>query len=260
MESFIEGVAAPTHREQMAKRQRRPQTIMLGALLLTFTARPLRAQDPLKVLPNNYRLVWQNDVVRVIHVTYGPLEKLPVHNHSAKPTVYVYLSDSGPVRFSHIEEPPFSLVRPPEKAGTFRFSPGRLEKHEVENLGQIQSEFLRVELIQLPLGYQKNSFRSPKSFDAVHSGVRTEFDTPFVKIQRVVASPGEPTEVQAIDAGSLLIAFSPTSVQSPADRGKPQTLRCGDVLWIEARRAVQVSSDAQSAAGHLLRIVLERKR
>jgi hypothetical protein len=151
-------------------------------------------------------------------------------------------------------------VRPPEKAGTFRFSPGRLEKHEVENLGHIPSDFLRVELIQLPLGYQKNSFRSPKLFDAVHSGVRTEFDTPFLTIQRVVASPGEPTEVEAIDAGSLLIAFSPTAIQSPETGGRPQTLRCGDVLWIEARRAVQVSSDAGRVAGHLLRIVLEQKK
>jgi hypothetical protein len=258
MESLVQAVAAPTRREQMAKRARCLQAIVLAALL--FTLMPLRAQDPLKTLPKNYRLVWQNDFVRVIHVIYGPLEKLPVHNHSAKPTVYVYLSDSGPVRFSHIEEPPFSLVRPPEEAGTFRFSPGRLEKHEVENKGQIPSEFLRVELTQLPLGYQGNSFRSPKSFDAVHRGVRTEFDTPFVKIQRVVAVTGEPTEVRAADAGALLIAFSPSLVQSPEHDGKPQTLRCGDVLWIDARRAVQVSSDAQSAAAHLLRIVLEPKR
>jgi hypothetical protein len=102
-------------------------------------------------------------------VTYGPLEKLPVHDHSAKPTVYVYLSDSGPVRFSRVEQPPFSLVRPAETAGSFRFSPGRLEKHEVENLGQIPTEFLRVELTLLPLGYQGNSFRSSKAFDAAHS-------------------------------------------------------------------------------------------
>jgi hypothetical protein len=240
------------------KRQRRLQASMLGALLLTSAAWPLRAQDPLKVLPNNYRLVWQNDSVRVIHVTYGPLEKLPVHNHSAYPTIYVYLNDSGPVRFSHIEEPPFSLVRPAETAGTFRFSPGRLEKHEVENLGHSPAEFLRVELLRLPLGYRKNSFRSPKSFDAVHSGIRTEFNTPFVKVQRIVASPREPTKVQAIDAGALVIAFSPTSVSE--DGGKPRTLRLGDVFWADARRAVQVSSGAQSAAGHLLRIVLEPKR
>jgi mannose-6-phosphate isomerase-like protein (cupin superfamily) len=212
------------------------------------------------LLPNNYRLVWQNEFVRVIHVTYGPHEKLPLHNHSDKPTVYVYLTGSGPVRFSHVEEHPFSLIRPPEEAGTFRFSPGRLEKHTVENLGDIPSQFLRVELTQLPLGYDGNSFRSPKSFDGVHTGVRTEFDTPFVQIQRIVAEPDRPAEVQPINAPGLLIAFSSTLVQPADHSGKPQTLACGDVLWIDAHRAFRVSSATRSAPGHLLRIILEPQR
>jgi hypothetical protein len=233
--------------------------LLLGALTFTFARAPVYAQDPLELLPENYRLVWRSDFVRVIHVTYRPLEKLPVHDHSAKPTVYVYLTDSGPVRFSHVEEHPFSLERPPETAGTFRFSPGRLEKHQVENLGSIPSEFLRVELLQLPLGYQGNSFRSPKSFDGIHTGVRTEFDTPSVKIQRVVAAPGEPAEVEARDTGALLIAFSPTLVGSPDHAAKPHAMKCGDILWIDARRAFQVSGGAQSATGHLLRIILEPK-
>ena len=110
-------------------------------VLLTFFVAPLLSQDPLQVLPDNYRLMFQNDVVRVIRVSYRPLEKLPVHDHSAKPTVYVYLSDSGPVKFSHVEDPPFSLVRPPEKAGTFRFSPGRLERHNVENVARLVPSF-----------------------------------------------------------------------------------------------------------------------
>ena len=239
-----------------AERGRCPQSL-LRAILLALTLGPVFGQDPLKTLPDNYRLVLQNDFVRVIHVIYEPFEKLPVHNHSAKPTIYVYLSDSGPVRFSHLEKPPFSLVRPAEIAGTFRFSPGRLEKHEVENLGPIPSEFLRVELTQLPLGYRANSFRSPKTFDAVHGGVRTEFDTPFVKLQRVVAEPGQPTEIGDSDAGALLIAFSPTLVLSPEQRERSRTLPPGDVLWIHPHRSVQVSSDNHKAAAHLLRIVVE---
>jgi len=54
-----------------------------------------------------------------------PHQKLPVHNHPATPTLYVYVTDSGPVRFSHVEDHPFTINRPPEKAGTFRLSPGR---------------------------------------------------------------------------------------------------------------------------------------
>src|SRR5579884_3621909 len=114
------------------------------------------AQDPLTLLPRNYRLDFENPIVRVVHVHYEPHEKLPVHKHSERPTVYVYLSDSGPVRYTHVEAHPFTMVRRALKAGTFRVSPGRLEKHEVENLGDIPTDYLRVELKQVPLGVQND--------------------------------------------------------------------------------------------------------
>lgn len=121
-----------------------------------------RAQDPVHLLPHNYRLVYENENVKVIHVLYRPHEKLPLPDHSDKPTVYVYVTNSGPVRFSHVEDHPFSLLRPTEMAGTFRVSPCRIEKHAVENLEDIPTEFLRIELERVPLGFQRNSFRSPK--------------------------------------------------------------------------------------------------
>jgi hypothetical protein len=84
---------------------------------LLFAVGSTRAQDPLPTLPKNYRLLFENGCIRVIRVNYAPLEKLPVHDHPDRPTVYVYLNDSGPVRFSHVEEDPFSLVRPAERLG-----------------------------------------------------------------------------------------------------------------------------------------------
>jgi quercetin dioxygenase-like cupin family protein len=228
--------------------------------LLLFAEGPARAQDPLQTLPKNYRLVFENGYVRVIRVSYASLEKLPVHDHPAKPTVYVYLNDSGPVRFSHVEQNPFSLVRPAEKTGTFRYSPGRLEKHEVENLGHVPSEFLRVELTRLPLGYQSSPFRSPKVFDGTHSGVRTDLEKPSLKIQRVVAAAGEATEVKAIAAGALLVAFAPTAVQSIDRGGELHQMQCGEVLWIEAGQTARVTAPEKGAAGHLLRIVVGAAR
>ena len=130
----------------------------------------------------------------------------------------------------------------------FRFSPGRLEKHEVENLGSIPSEFLRVELTQLPLGYERKAFRSPESFDLTHGGVHTEFNTPSIKIQRIVAIVNDPADLQPADSPSLLVAFSPAVIQSP----ETHNLQCGDVLWIEANRIVH-------AKGHLLRLEVKPK-
>src|SRR5689334_13336066 len=106
------------------------RTLLLLGTVWIYT---VRAQDPLAVLPQNYKLIFENESVRVIRTHYGPHEKLAVHDHSRCPTVYVYLNDGPEVRFSHEEEKPFSLVRPSVKKGAFRVSPGRLEVHTVEN-------------------------------------------------------------------------------------------------------------------------------
>jgi hypothetical protein len=109
----------------------------------------------------------------------------------------------------------------------------------------------------LPLGSQA-PFRSPKAFDGVHSGVRVEFDSPLVKIRRVVAAPGEPADVPAVAAPALLVAFSSTSVQSAGQ--KSLDMKCGDVLWMDSGHPFRASAADRSAAGHLLQILLEPKQ
>lgn len=223
--------------------------------LLATAVLCLGAQDPLKLAPDNYRLIFENQRARVIDVLYNPHERLPVLSHSDKPTVYVYLTDSGPVRFSHVEEHAFTLNRPPEKAGTFRISPGRIEKHSIENLGDIPTEFLRVELKQVPLGFQESSFRSPKIFDATHTGVKTEFPGPYVRVDRIVAGGGQVREESDLRDPSLLISFSASQLELGTHSGDPQSLRRGDVRWIEAGGAYSIQSADTTTPAHLLRIV-----
>ena len=84
-------------------------------LLVLPLALRLCAQDPLSHLPGNYSLVFENQAVRVIRVVYQPHEKLEIHDHPSTPTVYVYLTDSGPVKFMHAEQRSFNATRPAEK-------------------------------------------------------------------------------------------------------------------------------------------------
>lgn len=46
------------------------------------------AQDPLKTLPDAYRLQFENDYVRVVRVHYAAGAKLPDHIHPPGTTVY----------------------------------------------------------------------------------------------------------------------------------------------------------------------------
>jgi quercetin dioxygenase-like cupin family protein len=214
-----------------------------------------RAQDPIQALPDNYHLLLENRYLRVVHVTYRAHEKLPVHNHSDKPTVYVYLTDSGPVRFSHVEAPSFQLVRRPVKAGTFRISPGRLEKHEVENLGDSVTEFLRVELKEVPLGLKKIVFRSPISIDPAKSGVTTEFPGPFIKIRRIITPPHETTEIGGSTEPGILIPFSSIKAGFATEGTRPRTVKRGEVLWIDAHSTCRVAGPDDNASAHMLQIL-----
>jgi hypothetical protein len=102
------------------------------------------AQDPYAVASNNYKLEFENEWVRVSRVSYRPGDKLPVHDHPALPTVYVYVTDGGPIQFGHQEFA--GLRRPSVQAGQIRFNRGNKETHWTEYLGDAPSEYIRLEL------------------------------------------------------------------------------------------------------------------
>ena len=93
------------------------------------------AQSPYTVCPKNYRLELENDWVRVSRAMFAQGDKLPVHDHPARPTVFVYLTDGGPIRFTHIQ-PEFTAERPAVREGGIRFHTGAKETHVVEYLGR----------------------------------------------------------------------------------------------------------------------------
>jgi len=108
-------------------------------------------QNPLSVLPQAYKLQFENDWVKVTRVHYAPHEKLPPHQHTESASAYVYLNDGGPVVFKHLDLPYGAVTRPATKAGSFRLYQGLKEIHEVENLSDLPSDFLRVEFKTQPV-------------------------------------------------------------------------------------------------------------
>ncbi len=118
------------------------------ALAICWCSLLCGAQQPkADELPDNYKTVLTDSFVKVIRVHYGPYEKVPVHNHPEVPTVYVYLNNSGPVRLTHYyDEKMTVIVRPPTHMGAYRVSAGKMERHSVENLSDLPSDYLRVEL------------------------------------------------------------------------------------------------------------------
>jgi predicted metal-dependent enzyme (double-stranded beta helix superfamily) len=95
--------------------------------------------DPVKVDPKEYKVVFENDQVRVLYVKIGPSQTTPVHEHTLN-RVVTYLSDqkikvTTPDGKSNIVE---------RKAGEVGFSGPA--KHKEENLNSTPFEVMVVEL------------------------------------------------------------------------------------------------------------------
>jgi hypothetical protein len=118
--------------------------LALGVLLASTAF----AQDAYSVAPEAYRKQFENDLVRVTRVHYAPHEQLTEHSHPARPTIYIYLKDGGPVLFKHEhgESGAMAAVRPATRAGAYHIALGRNETHVVDNQSHLPSDFLQVEL------------------------------------------------------------------------------------------------------------------
>jgi hypothetical protein len=158
----------------------------------------------------------------------------------------VFLSDSPPVQFCHVEKPPFCLTRPPQKMGAFRVSPGRLENHRVENLGDSASLFFRVELRKIPLGAQHLSQRSAVPADFSATSIAKEYVRPQLVIERVLVADHHTVNLDDAAIPSLLIAFSESQFAT-------MKFHAGEVHWLDAGPSVTIDN-ADGSVAHLLRV------
>ena len=231
---------------------RRLTHYMLAVLAMAAAAHT-SAQNGATALTQSYRTLLDNEQMQVVRVHYDPHEELPEHDHSRYPTVYVYLSNSGPVGFVHDEAHPFALTRRPVRAGWFRVSPGRVEKHRVANLGPMASDFLRVECKQIALRQIRSEFRYREDVSLTKTSATTDYSSPEMVIRRFVVAPGGVEHIQAETRPELLIAFAPTLVR---ERGEAdRTMAAGSVLWMKAGVSFELLP-AGAGAAHVLTVRL----
>jgi hypothetical protein len=97
-----------------------------------------RAQDPVRVDPQHYKVEFENDQVRVLRARYGPGEKSVMHQHPN--TVAIFLTDVN----SMFTFPDGKTQEVIQKAGTTAWTPAMI--HLPENTGTAPIEVLLVEL------------------------------------------------------------------------------------------------------------------
>ena len=199
-------------------------------------------QDAVRVLPDNYKVAFENEYVRVTRVHYGPHAKLPGHTHTSLASAYVYLNDSGPVAFKHVGAAYGAVTRKPTKARSYRLYRGIDEVHEVENLSPLPSDFLRVEFKTDPVDPPtlRGVFLSPAPTPEARELL--EFENAQIRVSRLLAPAGRSLVVTAADRPSVLVSLS------AGEEGK--------VAWLEKGRS-HLISDATGAPAEVLRFLLK---
>lgn len=111
------------------------------ALAITFAVMFLSArsfaQDATVVDPEHYKVEFENDQVRVLRITYGPMEKSVMHSHPEG--VAVFLSD-GNTKFTFPDGKTQDIK---VKAGQVIWSPET--EHQPENTGKEPFEVIQIE-------------------------------------------------------------------------------------------------------------------
>lgn len=187
------------------------------------------AQDPTKVAPDVYKLQLENAWVKILRVSYAPKSKVALHDHSKGPAAYIYLVDSGPVRFVHDDWEHPVLTRPATKAGSFRLSPTRFdnETHKVENDSDTRSDFLRIEILTEAPDRQSLVGRFPpfsgNRSDGLH---KKEFENSQLRVTRIITKPNHSLIVPANDDEPVLLV-----VLVPGATG----LTVGQTIWLQPK-------------------------
>ena len=233
--------------------------ILASAVILCLATISAGAQDPLKSLPDAYKLDFENQWVKVVRVHYAPHQKLPPHEHTQMASAYVYLNDGGPVIFKHIGLAYGAVTRPATKAGSFRLYQAIKEIHEVENTSDLPSDFLRVEFKTDPVN--EKSLRGRfyhEEYPAGQNFQKVQFENEQVRITRLVCAPGKMIDISTSTGSnepSLLIALSPAQFKSGRGKGGSSgfKLRSGQTRWVDSNKQEQLESIGEAPA-EVLRI------
>jgi hypothetical protein len=211
-------------------------------LLLALGSAALHAQTP-QQLPPNYKTIFENSDVLVMHVHYGAHEFVPMHDHPSVSTLYVYLSDSGVVDIMHEGPNGVTVHRPPTHIGAFRIAPGIAERHSVRNVSDADSDFLRVELKRIALPDLPEAGKHVPAPTTPTPGVHIDYQDASIRIDRIICPADKPCAPTDSSLRALLIPITTETISSGP---RSRNLQPGQVVWFPAGDSTTLSPGSQS--------------
>jgi beta-alanine degradation protein BauB len=113
-------------------------SILLATLGLGLATKPAMAEDLAKVMPDDVKVLVDNEQVRVLDVLHKPGVKEPMHSHPAY--VSVYMSTTR----VKVTTPDGKAVEKDRKAGEVAYSGPTT--HALENIGTADQHVIVIEL------------------------------------------------------------------------------------------------------------------
>ena len=208
--------------------------LLIAVLCLPVVA---AAQDPVKVDSKHYKVLFDNDQVRVLKIHYGPHEKSVMHEHPD--AVAVFLTDSN----SKFNLPDGTSTPSNGKAGEARFTPAG--KHLPENVGGKPFDVVLVELKDKTASAAAVSL-DPVKVDPEHHTVVVENDR--VRVLRIKFAAHDKTKQHDHPNGVSIPLTGGQSKITTAD-GKTRTGggQPGTATWLSAERHIVENPGAKAS-------------
>ncbi len=116
--------------------------VMVTTFACLANANIVPGNDPVQVGPNIYKVVFENERVRVSEITFKPGDSIAMHSH---PDHFVYVMTAGTLKLSYPDGTSKDFVGTP---GQVVWTPA--ETHAGENIGGTEFRGLVVEFKPLP--------------------------------------------------------------------------------------------------------------
>jgi len=175
--------------------------------------------------PDQYKVVFENDYVRVIRVHYGPGEQSAMHSH--EPFVGVALTGGGGV-FTTLDGQSEKRANSPGD-----LIDGDLIPHSVTSESKLDQISIFVE-IKSP--YPAKDTTVPNAVDVAPDYVVVELEKPGIRVIRSKSPAGNDTPLHSHRAGiSVALTDMHIVTTSPSGVVTEVTRPAGDVAWAEER-------------------------
>ena len=191
---------------------------------LALTALTAFAQDVVKLAPDQAKVVFENDRVRVLHFTEPGHSKLPMHSHPAYVTVG-FTNDHSKYSF-----PDGKTSDDRTKAGSVTYS--KPLSHAYENLSATPSESMMVELKKPAAGGAKVTL-DPVKVDPKHYKVVLENDQ--VRVLRATYGPHEKSVMHEHPASvAVFVKDGHVKFHLPDGTSQEVVSKAHDATWSDA--------------------------